>query len=411
MATISEQIAKDQVTLLLSGRFEFPFHKAFNLAIEKAKDHKPKTVILDFSDVSFIDSSGLGMLMLANKILQEANITLRLHVPPGYVMEVFTLASTDKKIPISPIPAKQAPTTSPKPSIRATAPPPPPLVFEADEMQELLLPILHAIEQNTIDLPPLPKVASQVLALTADPNATANRLTTIIQQDPILTAKIFKTANSAGGGTNRSIESLPQAIAWLGLNSVASLTVALSLQSGVFNDRGYEREVRDLWAHAVATAFYAKALAGMIGKSPDTAFLCGILHNIGKLVVVHQVNQSQGTSSSPLRWSVISTLMRQSYIEIGRRLADAWKFPVPIKEAITLHQDYSYHLATDPSKAAALTCLAGHLATHHIDSVPMSEVTLLALPVAAALKVPKDVMGRISDMKTVIQGQIDSLLR
>ncbi len=410
MASITEQIKKDHTTLQLSGRFEFPFRTAFHAAIEKAKDQKPNTVMLDFSDVSFIDSSGLGMLMLASNALKEANINLRLLVPPGYVKNVFDLAHMDKKISISLIDPKQAPPPSPRASVVATTPPPPPLVFEADEMQEQLLPILDAIEQHTLDLPPLPKVASQVLAMTADPNATADRLTTLIQQDPILTAKIFKVASSAGTGASKSVESLSQAIAWLGLNSVGSITVALALQAGVFNDRGYEREVRDIWAHAVATAFYAKSLAGMIGKSPDTAFLCGLLHNIGQLVVVHHVNQSQGNSNPPLRWSVILTLMRQSYIEVGRRLADAWKFPTPVKETITLHQDYSYHLATHPAKGAALTCLARHLATHHIDSVAMSKETLQALPVTTALNVPADVMEGILDIKDVIQRQIDSLL-
>lgn len=278
-------------------------------------------------------------------------------------------------------------------------------------MQERLLPILEAVEQRTFDLPPLPKVASQVLALTADPDATADRLTTLIQHDPILTAKILKTANSAACASNKSLESLHQAIAWLGLNTVGNLTMALSLQSGVFNDRGYEREVQNLWAHAVATAFYAKTLAGMIGKSPDTAFLGGMLHNIGKLVVVHVVNQSQGGSNPPLRWSVIVTLMEQAYIEVGRRLAEAWKFPSSVKEAITLHQDDFFHLGTHPLKIAALTCLACHVGKNHIDGVPISEETLRALPVTTALNIPEHVIKDLVAMKSGIQTQIDSLLQ
>ena len=277
-------------------------------------------------------------------------------------------------------------------------------------MQELLLPILEAIEHKTFDLPPLPQVASQVVALTTDPNATADQLRTLIQQDPILTAKIFKTANSAGAGSPRPIESLQEAIRWLGLNTVANFAVALSLKSNVFNDRGYEHEVQDLWMQAVATAFYAKTLAAVSGHNPDNAFLCGLLHSIGKLAVVHQVNQSQGASSPPLRWSVIVTLLRQSYIEVGRRLAEAWQFPTPVKEAIMFHQDYSYHLATHPSKGAPLTCLAQHLATHHNDTVAMTNETLQALPVTATLNIPKDMLKGLLKTKDVIQRQIESLL-
>lgn len=203
---------------------------------------------------------------------------------------------------------------------------------------------------------------------------------------------------------------MPQAIAWLGLDSVAGIVLALSVQTGVFNDRGYEREVRELWAHAIATAFYAKFLAGKIGKNPDTAFLCGLLHSLGKLFVVHTVNQSLPSGAPPLSWSAMITLMEQSYIEVGRQMADQWNFPVPVKETINLHQHYSYHLATDPSKGAAFTCLARHLATYHLDSVAISDDMLRVLPVTTALQISPDAMTGILEIKPKIQSQIDALL-
>ena len=64
MATISEQMNGDQITLFLSGRVEVPIRKAFLTAIEQAKQSNPQKTVLNFSDVSFIDSAGLGLLML-----------------------------------------------------------------------------------------------------------------------------------------------------------------------------------------------------------------------------------------------------------------------------------------------------------------------------------------------------------
>jgi HD-like signal output (HDOD) protein len=283
-------------------------------------------------------------------------------------------------------------------------------VFESSEMEELLLPILERLERKDFSVPTLPQVANQVLALTLDPDAHAGKLSALIQQDPILTSKIFKTANSAACGTSREIESLSQAVAWLGLNAVAGTAFALSVQCGVFNSRGYEREVKALWAHAIATGFYAKSLAGMIGKDQDSAFLCGLLHSIGKPFVVHTINQYQSAWSSQIPWSAIDTLMDQSYIEVGRQLADEWNFPQAVKEGINLHQHHSYHLATDPSNGAAITCLARNLATNHLDSVEMSTDTLRALPITAALNIPRDVLDGLLEIKMVIQTQIDSLL-
>ena len=407
---ITERVELDRTILTLSGRFDAHARLPFQAAIEQAKRSNPNQIILDFSNVSFINSVGLGLIMLALKDLKEVHICLSLQVVEGYVHTVLTEANVGQNLPISVIDAQPPLTATPKASSTARKPLTPPLVFESTDMQELLLPILEMLEQNTLDLPPLSEIAKKVLVFVNDPKATAAQLHALIEQDPVLTARIFKMTNSAAYGTHREIESLAEAIAWLGLNSVAMLAFALSVQSGVFYDRGYEREVRALWAHAIATAFYAKFLAQQIGKDQDGAFLCGLLHSLGKLCVVHTVNQSRSPSAPPIPWSVMLTIMEQSYIEVGRKLGEAWSFPSSVKEAIILHQHFSYHLATHPSHGAAITCLAKHIATNHLDAVEMTEEELRALPVAAALQIPPDVMDEILGIKPVIQSHIESLL-
>jgi len=398
------------LVLTLAGRMDFHARQPFHQVIEHAKHSGVQQLILHLGGLSFVDSAGLGLLMVAHKSVTEAGIRLTLEVPEGSVMQILTLTNIGAIIPIVRIDPQPDPSITLETSLPSTRRPTPSLVFEVPDMQELLLPILEKLEKNAFDLPTLPEVASQVLALTVDPEATTDRLKTIIQQDPVLTTRVFKVANSAAFGTSRRIESLSQAIAWLGLNSVAGLGLALSVQSGVFNDRVYKREVRMMWAHAIATGFYAKSLAGLIGKNQDTAFLCGLLHSIGKLFVVHVVNHSRPSSAQPLPWSAMLTLMEQAYIEVGRQLADSWGLPPSVKEAINLHQHFSYHLATDPAKGAALTCLAKHLATYHVDSVALTKEMVLALPVTSDLRIPHDVMDAILDIKAVIQAQIDSLL-
>ncbi len=410
MLNITEHRQDDRIVLMLNGRFDFHARNILQTAIEQAKHSSPRHIVLNFAEVPFVNSAGLGLLMLALKNLEAAQISLSLEVTEGYVNEVFTLTNIGQKIPISVIAAKPSLPASPKLAPTPKIPPRPPLVFESSEMQEFLLPILEALEKDDIELPPLSEIAKKILTFVNDPKATSHQLKQLIEQDPILTARIFKMANSAAYGTHREIESLSHAISMIGLTSVAMLAFALSVQSGVFIDRGYEREVRNLWAHALATAFYGRTLAGMIGNNQDTAFLCGLLHSLGKLFVVHTVNIYQSASASPLPWSGMLTLIEQSYIEVGRKLADAWNFPSPVKEAINLHQHFSYHLATHSSNGAAITCLAKHIATHHLDSVALTRETILALPVATALNVPHDVMDGILEIKPEIQKQIDSVL-
>ena len=274
---------------------------------------------------------------------------------------------------------------------------------------ELLLAIIDKLEKKEFDLPPLPQVASRVLALTTDPDATASQLTGLIQQDPVLTAKIFQTSNSAGSGANRKIESLSQAVAWLGLNTVAGTAYALSVQAGVFDVRGYEQEVKGLWTHALATGFYGKTIAGHIGENPDTAFLCGLLHDIGKPFVVHTVIQHQKNSSTRFPWSAMLTLFKDSSKEVGRQLAIEWEFPDPVKEAIHLYPDHAYHRASTPTNSTVITNLAHHLATNFVDPQAISEETLRTLPVVQVLQLPDDEMDALLGIHDTIREQVSTM--
>ncbi len=282
--------------------------------------------------------------------------------------------------------------------------------IDQESFDKLLLAVVDKLTRQEFDLPTLPQVASRVLALTTDPEADASQLTSLIQQDPVLTAKIFQTSNSAGSGANRKIESLPQAVAWLGFNTVAGTAYALSVQAGVFDVRGYEQEVKGLWTHALATGFYGKSIAGHIGENPDTAFLCGLLHDIGKPFVVHTVNQHQQNASTRIPWTTMLTLFKDSSKEVGRQLAMEWEFPDPVKEDIHLYADHSYYRATTPTNSTVITNLAHHLATHFVDPSAISEDALRALLVVPVLQLSDEAMDALLDLHDVVRAQVDTML-
>ena len=284
------------------------------------------------------------------------------------------------------------------------------MTLAIEQQEELFLFLADKLKKKEFDLPPLPQVASQVLTLTSDPDADSTKLTRLIQQDPILTAKIFQTSNSAACGTKRRITSLQQAIAWLGLTTIAGTAFTLSVQSGVFNVRGYEQEVKELWVHAIASGFYAKAIADLIGKNADIAFLCGLLHAIGKPFIIHTVNQYRQPTDSPIPWTLMMELMKESYVEVGRQLAEAWEFPDEVKEALTRHDDHTIHLATSPEKGAVITSLARQFASHLPDLETLTPDTLYALSSVKILKLTEDNIDTLLKMQPAIQHQVQSML-
>ena len=111
---IVEHMNADSMVLTMVGRMDFQARKVFQCAIENATFSRPHQIILKFSNVPFIDSTGIGLLMVAHKSLTQSQIALSLEVPQGYVMDVLNFASIGKTIAISDAEVQSSPSFSPR---------------------------------------------------------------------------------------------------------------------------------------------------------------------------------------------------------------------------------------------------------------------------------------------------------
>jgi HD-like signal output (HDOD) protein len=278
---------------------------------------------------------------------------------------------------------------------------------ERDALRSL---IADQLERDNLDLPLLPVVANQVLMLSSDPNADATKLSTLIQQDQALAGKVLRIANSPAYLPRSPIVSLQQAIAWLGLEIIAGLAFSISVQSGVFTIKGYEKEVRTLWHQALATGLYGKEIARRIRHNVENAFLCGLLHTIGKPLLLHLMITSGQTSEVRPSWALMESLIQEWHIPAGTKLAEAWKLPEPVQEAIRLYSDQTFHQATSPTKGAMITCLADHLASWLLDPSSHDEESLRVLPVVQALNFYPEDMTALLEQRETIQRQVEAFL-
>ncbi len=270
--------------------------------------------------------------------------------------------------------------------------------------------LAETLEQENLDLPLLPVVGNQVLLLVDDPNADAGKLSTLIQQDQALAAQILRIANSPAYLPRSPIVSLQQAIAWLGLNMLAGLAFSVSVQSGVFNTKGYEKEVQGLWRHALASGLYGKEIARRLRHNVENAFLCGLLHTIGKPVLLHLLLQGAPKTTQEMSWEVLEPLLQEFHIKAGGQLAQAWQLPDPVQEAIRLYPDEQYAQATSPTKGAVITCLADHLASFLLNPSAFDEEALRALPVVQDLNFYPEDMAALLDLRDPITETIEAFL-
>ena len=198
-------------------------------------------------------------------------------------------------------------------------------------------------------LPTLPAVVLQLLQLTSNDEAGARDLVSLLRADQSLAAKVLSVASSTGGGIGRAVRTLEQAVPLLGFNGVRSIVLAAGVieyfrpsrdtQSGAFDRAGF-------WLHSIATACAARQIAAALPDrrvAPDQAYLAGLLHDLGKAAldtlfpkayerIARRAVQERGDIADVERH-----ILGIDHTRAGRRLAEHWKLPTELRDAIWLH--------------------------------------------------------------------------
>ena len=90
---------ENEVNVYISGKLSFKDHPEFNSFIEEIAVSK-KNVLFDISDLEQIDSAGIGMMFLSQKVMEEAGASITIRNPRGQVKRVFEITSIEKQIPV-----------------------------------------------------------------------------------------------------------------------------------------------------------------------------------------------------------------------------------------------------------------------------------------------------------------------
>jgi signal transduction histidine kinase/HD-like signal output (HDOD) protein len=137
------------------------------------------------------------------------------------------------------------------------------------------------------NLPTLPHILLEFIATCNRPDSTHEDLSQIINKDSSLTAKVMRMVNSAYYGLPSRVTSMEHALLLLGTDAVKNIAISASVFQAFAKTRGDAVfDLKRFWRHSLTCATMAKLLAKKISySSPDEAFLSGLLHDIGKLVL------------------------------------------------------------------------------------------------------------------------------
>lgn len=146
--------------------------------------------------------------------------------------------------------------------------------------------------EDTLELPPLPETARRIIQLRVNPNANMVELVDIVESDPSLAAQVVSWASSsfyAAAGQVRSVHDAISRI--LGFDLVMNLAMGLSLGQALKQPEHHPRGVVGYWQQSIWQAQAAGVLASQVSVRPrpifGLAYLAGLLHNFGYLVLAH----------------------------------------------------------------------------------------------------------------------------
>lgn len=229
--------------------------------------------------------------------------------------------------------------------------------------------------QDVSELPPMPGIALQIMKVRNNPYANISELASVVEQDPSLSAQIIRYAGSPFYGYQGKVDSVAMAITRvLGMDFVMDLAFGLSLGKSFNNPKGGPIGLEAFWRHASYCASLTQKLCNSIDymsrPSPGMAYLAGLLHNFGILLLGHQFPEqfarlNQALIENPDR--PILDLEREqlgiTHTEMGMWLMDAWNMPREIVETVREHHNGEHR--SDFSIYANLVHIANRLLKRH----------------------------------------------
>lgn len=201
------------------------------------------------------------------------------------------------------------------------------------------------IIQSVDNLPALPHVVTRVIELTEDPDASAQDINAVLQQDQGMTARVLRMANSAFYGFPRRIATVTDATILLGFKTLRSILMAAAVNDLMNkNLDGYALENGNLWKHSQFVAYAARLLAKKAGYTRlDLAYTAGLLHDIGKIILDSYLKESYQEVIQKVNDEQVSFLEVENEVfgfnhaQIGARIAKKWNLPDELVESIAFH--------------------------------------------------------------------------
>ena len=236
--------------------------------------------------------------------------------------------------------------------------------------------------QQCQTLPTLPATALRVLQMTGDDEPTVRSLAEVVGQDPALTLRLLRAVNSSQYGVTRKVQSIPQAVALLGLHTVKMQALGFSLTASLpaRRDRGFD--FLSYWRRCMYAATAARVISGQfLPAVRDECFVAALLMDMGVLVLhealgeqYDRIYQRAGSHRQLLELELAE--MSLSHADVGGFMARRWGLPEALVHSIGSHHSPETVVDERGQRIARLVGLAGRCADVFTNTSDTAETIL-----------------------------------
>ncbi|HET9593934.1 MAG TPA: HDOD domain-containing protein [Anaeromyxobacteraceae bacterium] len=210
--------------------------------------------------------------------------------------------------------------------------------------------IVDLVSRGAVKVPPYPAVAMRVNELVRRDDFGLDELSKLVASDQALTADTLRAANSAFYSRGTPVASLSGAISRIGAKEVVRLALASGLGTHARAPGPLAALKRRVWLEALGSAALAQELAKGRNLSPEEAFVCGLLHDFGKMIgiacVEEIVRAHPGFRPRPLEEWV--GVVERYHVELGLVLAAQWELPAVVSDVVSRHHSEDAAGAVEP---------------------------------------------------------------
>ncbi len=207
--------------------------------------------------------------------------------------------------------------------------------------------------------------------LVEDPSASIGDIAELISQDPAVTARLLRIANSPVYGFSGQIDSLSRAISTIGTRGLRDLVLATSAVQAFSALESQAFDWNAFWRHSLLTG----GLARLLGKrarlpSIEPLFVAGLLHDIGLPVIARRHPDSAGFLGGHCQWGepLPDTEADLDHARLARSMLEGWFLPERVLEPVACHHDAER--AERYPRQAAIVQIADLAATGRSDDIP-----------------------------------------